>query len=410
MVFPKSWFSRRCRRHVCCLSLWLAAGAHAQQYAPVVEDRFDTAVVQPAPPIEEVTGKRDGWELGAIISLAYDDNIFLSASNPESDAALRAAPSMAYRKGDSDPWTGEGAFISAAYRPTVVVYGELSSENRLDHEALLSAGWHGKAIRVAYAGVLRKLGDATAETGRPTDRIEFANEARVAWQARGKVALELAAGNRRTEYEDPIYFDSDKTYGEVALRYVYSPKTELGLIYQAGRFKVDGSGTQHTHQLAGAIAWQPREKIRVLLEAGAEHRRTDVGTDLNPVVEGRLEWQPRKETGVFVGAYAREEASAFFAGQNYSVRGFTAGIDQRLGGDWSARLEGGLEKNDYQRVSGTGLADRRDRIWFLRPALVRRIGGQSELSLFYRISDNDSSDAAFGYDQRTFGVELNHKF
>ena len=275
---------------------------------------------------------------------------------------------------------------------------------------LATAGWRGKVTRITYAGLLQKLGDATSETGRPTDRLEFENEIRVAWIPREKITWELAAGNSVSQYKDPAYYDSAKAYGEVALRYTYSPKTELGVIYQIGRFKVDGTGAQHSQSLAGSIAWQPREKIALKLVAGAEHRKTDNGNTVNPVLEGRFDWAPRQDTRIFVTAYMREEASAFYAGQNYSVKGVTAGISQRLGGEWTMELEGGYESNAYEVVSGNGTGGRDDSIWFVRPALVRRLGEESDLSFFYRISDNDSNDPSFGYEQQMLGIELNHKF
>ncbi len=394
-----------------CMFAGLAAAVRAQDYSPVVEDRFETAVVQPLPGANADTEeKRGGWDLGAIISAAYNDNIFLSASKPEEDTVIRMAPVVAYTQGDDSEWEGQGVFIRGGYRPTGVVYLDNGDENRIDQEAVFSAGWRGKATRLSYAGAFRKLGDATAETGRPTDRFEYDNEVRAAWIAREKVALEVAAGHDANDYLDPGFIDSEKTYGEVAVRYAYSPKTELGLAYQAGRFKVDGAGPQHTNQVTGIIRWQPREKIRINLEAGGENRKTDNGSETNPVVEGRFEWAPRKETVVFVNAYSREEASSFFSGQNYSVRGVSAGLNQRLGSNWTASLEGGYERNSYERVSGAGQAGREDKLWFIQPALVRRLGDRSDLKLFYRMSENDSTDRSFGYDQRIIGLELNHKF
>lgn len=393
------------------MAAWIVAGPHAlilaQEYSPVVEDRVESALPQaPEPAVQET--RKEGWDLSAVVSAAYDDNIFLSARDPESDVVFRAVPSIAYAKGDAKE--GEGGFVKAGYRPALVVYARNGSENRIDHEALAVAGWRGKVTKVAWSGLVRKLGDATAETGRPTDRIEVDNEVRAVWMPKEKIALEIAAGNRQENYSDDGLYDSNETYGEVAVRYLYSPKTEIGLVYQVGRLRVDRSDTQDTRQLTAEIAWQPREKIRLVLEAGAEHRKVGGTSETNPVLEARVDWTPRDGTDLNLAGYMREEASSFYAGQNSSVRGFTAGISQRLNRVWSAKLEGGWESDSYRLVSGTGPAGREDRIWFLRPAVACRVADGSELVFYYRVSDNDSNDPSFGYAQQLLGVEFNHTF
>lgn len=392
---------------VSCMIAATTAPATAQEYAPVVDDRVRTGVEYPV--VEQATAEAvRGLDLGVVVGAGYDDNIFLSSRDPESGMVYRVAPLIAYRRGDLN--AGEGVVLRAGYVPSAMIYGTSEVDDRIDHEAMALLGYRGKVGKIWYEGGASKLGDATADTGRPTDRFEIQNEARVAWTPREKIALEAAVGNRLIRYEDPVFFDSERVYVEAALRYAYSPKTELGLIVQAGRFDVDGAGPQDTRRMALAMAWQPREKIRVSLEGGAEYRKFDNGSGWNPVFEARVAWQPRKESEVFLNGYIREEASAFFVGQNYTVAGVSAGISQRLGGRWSGRLEGGYETNNYEQVSGPGSGGREDRIWFIRPALVRKVGEQSELIFSYRISDNESSDATFGYDQQVLGVELKHKF
>jgi len=391
----------------------------AQKLAPVVDDRVVASAVDslenagdetiPLPPVvQDDSKKRGGLELGAVISAAYDSNIFLSSSKPESDMVFRVGPTVAYTKGDAKE--GEGGFIQLAYRPTSVTYAKNSSDNRIDQQALLTAGWRGKVTQLTYKGGFQQLGDATAETGSQTDRFEFENEVRVAWLPREKVTLELAAGNRQSDYKDPTLYDSSKTYGELALLFAYSPKTQLGLVYQVARFKVQDSPDQDTQQLTGRIAWQPREKIRLNLEGGAEYRKVDRDSQVNPVMEARAEWTPREGTSLYISAYQKQDTSSFYAGQIYKVKGLTTGVSQRLGGNWTARLEGGVEKASYSRVSGSGPSGRRDRIWFVRPALEYKISEDSNIALFYRVSENTSNASDFGYDQQMAGIEFNYKF
>ncbi len=407
-----------------CSMASIQTSVFAQELAPAVEDRVVTSVdasletpgeeTVPLPPpvVQDDSKKRGGLELGTVISAAYDSNVFLSSSKPESDMVFRVGPTVAYTKGDAkgDAKEGEGGFIQLAYRPTSVTYAKNHSDNRIDQQALLTGGWRGKLTQLTYKGGFQQLGDATAETGKQTDRFEFENEVRVAWLPREKVTLEIAAGNRQSDYVDPTLFDSSKTYGEVALLFAYSPKTQVGMVYQVARFKVQDSPDQDTQQLTGRIAWQPREKIRIKFEGGAEYRKVDRDSQVNPVMDARTEWTPREGTSIYISAYQKQDTSAFYAGQIYKVKGLTTGVSQRLGGNWTVRLEGGIEKASYSRVSGAGPSGRRDRIWFVRPALEYKISEDVNVAVFYRASENSSNASDFGYAQQMAGIELNYKF
>ena len=347
-------------------------------------------------------------QLKLAISAAYDDNIFLSASNPQSDLVTRIGASAAYRKGDK--LEGQGGYLEVAYRPTVVAYADNDDNDRIDQEAEWEAGWRGKAIRFAYSGEFRQLGDATADTGTLTDRTEVSNSVRIAWAPREKITLELAAGHESMDYDSPAFADSSMSYGELAVRYAYSPKTRLAVVYRAGTFEVDGAGSQAIHRATGRIEWNPTRKTRIDIEAGFEHRRFDNGSDTTPVVEARFGWEPREGTELYFGGYRREQASAFLPGQNFTQGGIVLGMSQRLGGKWTGKLEGGLERAEYSRVSGTGPAGRVDRIRFIRPSLEYRFTDDFSMGLYYRYSQNRSNNPAFGYESHSGGVEMGYQF
>ncbi len=349
-----------------------------------------------------------GWEIGVILEAAYEDNIFLSASDAEADGVIRLSPSIAYRKGDAE--SGEGGHLRFAYRPTGVLYVENRDASRVDHEARLEAGWRGKALSVAYSGEVRRLGDATADTGSPTDRTELANVVRIAWTPREKITWEVAAGQGSVSYDESALHDARQLFGEAALRYAYSPKTRLSVAYRGGRFEVDGAGDQTFHRATGRIEWTPREKIAIDLEAGAEYRSFDAGSDTSPFVQARFGWMPREGTEFHVSGYRREEASAFFPGQNYSLGGVTFGVAQRLGEKWTGRLDAGYERASYSRVSGAGISGREDKIHFVRPSLDYRFTDHFSMSLFYRYSKNRSNQAGFGYDNHSTGIQLGYEF
>ena len=390
-----------------CISAVVWLPVRAQEFSPVVNDRVESGA-DAIPTIPQSEVRRGGLELGAVISAAYSNNIYLSSTNPTSDLVVRIGPLMAYTQGDSKE--GEGGFIKVAYRPAGVIYADNNSDNRIDHSLAIAAGWRWKVSKLTYTGVAQKLGDATANTGGQTDRLELQNEIRGAWMPREKISAELAVGGWQTKYDSSALVDSGRIYGEIAVRYAYSPKTELGMAYRAGQLKIEGADSQTIQQVTGSIDWKPREKIHVKIEAGAGFRDSGDDSNVTPVVNGRIDWTPRQGTEFFLTAYQREEVSALNGGQIYQVKGATAGVSQRLGGNWTALLQAGYELATYDPVQSTGALYRKDRIWFVRPSLNYRYSDVIDVSLFFQASDDNSTDDYFGYDEAMTGIELNYKF
>ncbi len=386
----------------------------AQEITPMVDDRLDYGVISNneaaplAPLVEDDGKKKPGLELTAFLSATYDSNIFLNATNGVADQVFRVGTIIAYKKGD--PLETEGAFIDLTYKPTGVLFQERGTDNRIDHKALWSAGWRAKMITLSYGGGFAKLGDATADTGEQANRTVLENEVRAAWEAREKLTFEVAAGAARTAYDAASFFDASETFGETAIRYAYSPKTQVGLAYRVSRFDVDGASRQNVQQLTGNMSWQPREKIQLSLQAGAERRAAGNDSQINPVFQSRINWGPRDGTKLYLTAYQNQQASAFLLGQNYKSLGVTAGISQCIGSHWTALLEGGRENISYSRVSGAGPSGREDQIYFIRPSLEYKLSDSLNVAIFYRVAKNASNDTLFGYEQNLAGFEFNYRF
>ncbi|MGB6222853.1 hypothetical protein [Haloferula sp.] len=371
-------------------------------------ERIEDTLMDPSNQTEGETLKEGGWDLGLVVSAAYDDNIFLSANNPQADLVFRITPRIAYVLGNAE--SEEGAYVRFDYRPTGVIYVENGNDSRIDESVSLAAGIQGEKTSVAFVGEYLRLGDAIPDTGTQTDRREYAVEIRAAYSVTSKVALEVAGGAYGTDYEVKSLSSTRDRFADLGIRYAYSPKTEVALIYRVGRAEVTNSGDQTFHRLTANMAWKPRQKISVNLEAGIEHRTFDLGSDNYPVVDLRVAWEAREGTDIYFGAYRREEVSAFLTGQNYSLAGVVAGISERLSETWIFRLEGGFEKTSYSRVSGTGPAGRRDNIYFIRPSLEHEIDDRFNLAFYYQFSQDRSNQSGFGYTDNQIGVSAGYDF
>ncbi len=371
-----------------------------------VEDRVggvEWTPVRDETPVEAETG----WDLGLVLEAAYDDNIFLSATAPESDLVISVTPRVGYIAGRDD---GQGAYLKVAYRPSVILYLDNGDETRVDHRLAMEAGVNGKRSSLKATGELARLGGATPEVGAPIDRAEYAAELRAAWRPGAKLAIELAGGIEATNYDSRRFSDSELGYVEAALRYAYSPKTEFVVATAGGTVQVDGAPDQDFQRATAQLIWQPREKLAIDLTAGLEHRDYGAGSDTFPVLDGRVVWTPREGTEVFLAGYMREESSAIFPGENIEIAGVGAGISQRLGGDWTARLEAGYETAEYKRVSVAGTGGRDDAIFYIRPSVEYQVTDHFRVGAYYRYESNDSNGAGFGYDVNRFGVDAELDF
>jgi hypothetical protein len=355
------------------------------------------------PPVET-----EGWDLGASLSLAYDDNIFLSANNPREDVVLKITPRIAYAAGrEGEP----GAYLRLAYLPSAVVYAGETDENRIDHVFRIEGVWSERRSEIGASGSLRRLGDAVADTGVATDRTEYEAELRYAWKAREKITVESRVSGSGANYDQETLADSRLIEGGLALRYAYSPKTELGAVVSAGRQTVDGAIDQDVYRATSTFDWRPGEKWLVDAEVGLEQRDYSGGSDTFAVFDVGANWAMRAGTEWFVRAYRRQETSAAFAGQNIEITGLRGGVNQRLGNRWTAGLEAGFERASYRSVGGgAGGAGRRDEIVFIRPSLDYQLRDDFRVGFFYRFTENDSNFSTFGYEGNRFGVDMAYDF
>ena len=353
-----------------------------------------------------LTPSQEGVGISVFASLAYDDNIFRESEDEKEDLVAVVAPEIRYTKGQEQG----RAWVSLAYRPTAVIYFEESDESRIDQYLSASASVRHKVLRLAYDGSWARLGYPDPDVGGNPERDEWDQRVTVGWDRGGKTAVEAFADWRLEDQDQSDLNDVETISGGLSLIYRHSPKTELGLTYQVGEVDVDNSPTQDFQRITGGIDWRPRPNITAAVEAGAEYRDFGPGgDDWEPVFAGRIQWTPCEGLDLYLTGYRREEASAFFNGQNFTVLGFAGGLRQRLHGGWSLGLEGGWEESDYFSTTGGG-ADRDDTAVFIRPSVMYDLSNGMRLQFYYQWSDNDSSDPDFDYENNESGVNILYIF
>lgn len=348
---------------------------------------------------------KEGLDISLVTSLAYDNNIFQSATDETGSLVAQVEPSIGWTVGERDK-----AWFRIAYEGAAIWFFSRSEDSRIDNRVVAEGGITKRNVVLAYSARWARLGSPSADIGGQSDRIEYGGQIAATYAPKGKLSYRVFAERSVVDQVEPAFFDFFQSSGGIAAQYRYSPKTEVELAYRLGSAEVDGSGSQTFHRLGLQALWRPRSKLNLSLEGGFEYRNYESGSGFEPYLAARVDWNPRAKTAVYLEAYRRVEASAAVEGENFNLGGFRAGVTQQLRDGWSAGFEIGRETADYFGVTGAAESGREDVITFVRPSLRYALNEDSELVLVYQWSRSDSTDPDFGYDNQQLGVSMNYRF
>ena len=403
MIFSKKTSPFLCLALTCSLLVGLCVSASGQgRSVQRLEGKLDRRVVDLQG--DRASSTKKGLDISLVTSLAYDDNIFQSPDETES-VVVRFEPTIGWTVGSR-----EGSWLRLAYEGAAVAFLSSEEDNRIDYRIAAEGGVKGKSLALAYSANWARIGNPSADFGGESDRDEWGVDVGVIYSPKGKLSYSAFADLSAVEQSDSSFFDLYQSSGGLTANYRHSSKTEVEAAYRVGRIDVDGSGSQSLQRLTVQALWRPRSKLSVSLEAGLEHRSYEVGSNTNPYLSARVDWRPRAKTAFYLEAYRREEASGAVEGENFSLLGVRAGVNQRLKGGWSAGLEVGRERADYFSITSAPDSGREDTISFFRPSLSYAFNEDTEIVLLYQWTENDSSDALFGFENQQLGISMNYSF
>lgn len=348
---------------------------------------------------------REGLDISLVSTLAYDSNIFIEAEDETGSLVAQVEPTIGWTGGERDK-----TWVRLAYEGAAVVYFSETEESRFDNRVRVEGGVRGKQLALAYSARWARVGSPTPDVGGQITRQEWGGEASVSYNPKGKLSYRVFGERSAVELDDPDLIDLFQVSGGIAAEYDYSSKTQLELSYRLGQVDIDQSGTQNFHRVLLQGLWTPREKIRVSVQAGAEYRDYEVGSELDPYFVARVDWTPRAKTGLYLEAYRREESSAALEGESFELTGLRAGVTQRFRDGWSGAFELGGEHSDYFGITGLPESGREDNLFFVRPSVTYSLAEDSEIAFVYQWTRSSSNEAEFGFTNHQLGVSLNHRF
>ncbi|MEJ7607750.1 MAG: surface lipoprotein assembly modifier, partial [Bryobacteraceae bacterium] len=347
----------------------------------------------------------------ARIKAEYDDNIFISARNEQSDLLFALSPGIALGFGEVEilvrraagniypsvnPDTSGDArsFIFVRYEPTLTLYTEHGAENTLEHDALLAGQWKGAYLTLSSRTSYKKLAGPEVEIGRRVDRTILSEllEGRYDYTDRTSFAVRVGAIDKNYDIGG---FDSTEIFEDNSINYKLGARTTISGRAKFGYVEVEASPNQTYEQLLVGGQYEITDKFAVNSELGAEYRQIQ-GQDnldsLNPLFSLGLTYQPFAETKIGLSASQFTQNSASTARRNVDLSSVQLGVDQRFFQRYHASFEVEYRHANFTTTTTGQQANRSDNILFLRPSLRIDLIRNTSVQLGYVYQSKDSTE------------------
>lgn len=202
-----------------------------------------------AAPTPSVLGESAALHLSLTTSARYDDNLFLSSSNPRADTIVSAAPGATLNWGDAS-----ARHLGLAVQENFVRYLRGSSENDSLASIQMTSGLAGAR---SHLGLSAGFEQTRGNTRDLRSTIELARHDRTTWDLSASYEL-----TPKTSLQTGVTFEDDKFRAgdfhstrqisyPLTLAYVLSPKMSLNGNYRYQDVSVSGSGLNFTNHLLG---------------------------------------------------------------------------------------------------------------------------------------------------------------
>lgn len=324
--------------------------------------------------------------LSAAASVRYDDNIFFSKTNKDSDTVYVLMPGVNFHTG-----TGAGK-AGISFSEQFIRYSSHSSLNSELASLAANAGYDGGVSRVDATASYQEL-DQSNTSLRNRDQTVRQNVTSVIldWngQLAGKTSLGTGFGYDRTTYPKAGYTDNAAWSLPVDVYYALSGKTDLSLGYRYRRWTSEGDVNNSKDNFFNVGArGQFTPKFSGQIRTGLTQRRQDKGgTDRLLGLGANFDYAVTPKSKLSLDASNDYNNSAFGVSQRVLRTGLTAEVT--LSTRWTVS-----QGVSYERTHYLGDQKRTDNFWV------------GSLGVSYALTSNAFLQASYVFRKNTSNVPV----
>ncbi len=413
-------------------------------------DRPDDTTAPPASatpetiaPVLELNGNVDGgadlrvkrverkWRVIPFgrLKVTYDDNLFISPTNPESDVFFTLSPGIAAGWGDYAKEVrqlGEfehyfevpeievedvpHSFGFVKYLASETIFSDHSGEDALDHDALLSGRVEFAKLQLNGRLYFKTLSGTDVELGDRVKRKVYGGSVGALYNFSDKTSFEISLSNDSYDYENRV--DWREWVLEDYLNYQVLPKTRVAIGTRFGLVDVKTGDTQTYEALVARVIYSSSSKLALSLDGGLESRQYGSGTndDLLSVFNLAATYEPFDGTSISGSAYRRTTTSVAEINQNITATGVAVRIRQRFLHRFYFTMEAGYDRSEYDSVVNASDAGRSDDRTYIKPSASFDVTKYLSAESSFQYQRNDSSVSDFTFTENIFSVQLNLQF
>ena len=389
---------------------------------------------------KESDSLRHKWRIRPVLAVgyAYDDNVFISNTNPVASSIYKIAGGFSFDAGDFREF--KNSFFTLTYLGVGNIYSQAPQVNCYNQYANLLAQYTMEKLRTQLESRYTYQDAPNTQVGGFTTSIIYVNALRFLYTYSQKTELDFELSQISDIY--PSYLNSYYNQGKLGATYQYTQKVQLGLEAVLGSNPAQNSPTRYYETLNGRFNYDVTGKLTLKSTGGIqfnEYPTAGVSMRANPVLSLGADYKlfsdakagavisqsPRStvpdlfesratqllsDTSISLNLYRNQQSSAYYSGQDFIATGGEIGFNKSFGLHWVTNLSFGYENDDYIAIQQNVNATRQDNFFFFKPSITYKFLKYLEYTIFFEHSMNNSTIQTFTYSDNRIGMELKSSF
>lgn len=356
---------------------------------------------------------KEKFHLSVGASARYDDNVYRSSSNEESDVIVSISPTLSFVSAQAG--SAENTF-AISYSPSYSMYFNDSDNNNLGHSLSLRLNKEMPKTSLGFNLNYSKSSGSNRFASGIIDHGSLSAGLSVSHRLTGKTSLNLGLSYNFDDFGNSALFDNNSYGVNLGLRYQFTGKISLGP-YVNYRFTdlSDGGGSLDQENLGYGISgsYQATGKTSFTGSIGSSTNGfSGVGSGSN---ESALTWaigvnhRLTGKTSIRASFYRDYKASYSFEDAGYLATGISLSATHAVSDRLSMYATLAYENDDYFRATNSSYSLESDYYMLTLGGRYRLQNGMS-VGASVSYSRNDDSQPLNDFDALMFSINTSYTF